>query len=156
MAAPTITHIICTSALITLIIAMPVFYFYVVDNITVEMIERELKEVTDYVSGSLGNLFLLANSTKSDVVLTKKLNLPSSIRESTYYLEIVYDLEDGIAQYVEAILQDSSGVRAESLILPGPKVDPGNSTVIEVGEKPVVASCVRENSGIYVWLEAGE
>ncbi|MBE0512904.1 hypothetical protein IBX38_07630, partial [Candidatus Bathyarchaeota archaeon] len=90
MPAPTMSHVICISALITLIFVMPLFYFNVVDNINVEMMERELKEVADYVSNSLGNLYILANSTNCDVLLKKKLDLPSSIRDSTYYVEIVY------------------------------------------------------------------
>jgi len=151
--APTMTHIICTSALITLILVMPLFYSHVIDNINVEMKERELKEVADYVSNSLGNLYLLANSTNRDVLLKKKLDLPSSIRDSTYYVEIVYDPEDRSAQYVKAYLKDSSGISADSLILPGPKADNETGCVIESGEKTVVAGCVRNGTGTYVWIE---
>ena len=152
MAAPTMTHIICTGALITLILVMPLFFFYVIDNINVEMMERELKEVADYVSNSLGNLYLLANSTNCDVLLKKKLDLPSSIRDSTYYVEIVYD-QNGSAQYVKAYSKDSSGIYADSWILPGPKADNGTGYLIERGEKTVVAGCGRNGTGIYVWIK---
>ena len=153
MPAPTMSHIICISALVTLIFVMPLFYFYVVDNVNVEMMERELKEVADYVSNSLGNLYLLANSTNCDVLLEKKLDLPSSIRDSTYYVEIVYNQTDGSAQYVNAYSKDSSGIHADSLILPGPKVDSEKGYVIESGEKVVVAGCGRNSTGTYVWIE---
>jgi len=150
--APTMSHVICISALITLIFVIPLFYFYVVDNINVEMMERELKEVADYVSNSLGNLYLLANSTNRDVLLKKKLDLPSSIRDSTYCVEIVYD-QNGYAQYVNAYSKDSSGIHADSWILPGPKVDSEKGYVIESGEKVVVAGCGRNSTGTYVWIE---
>jgi len=150
--SPTMSHIICTGALIMLIFLMPLFYFYVIDNINVEMMERELKEVADYVSHSLGNLYLLANSTNCDVLLEKKLDLPSSIRDSTYYVEIVYD-QNGSAQYVKAYSKDSSGIYADSWILPGPKADNETGSVIESGEKTVVAGCGRNGTGVYVWIK---
>jgi len=130
---------------------MPLYYSYVIDNINVEMIERELKEVADYVSNSFGNLYLLASSTNCDVLLKKKLDLPSSIRDSTYYVEIVYD-QNGSAQYVKASLKDSSGISADSLILPGPKADNKTGCVIERGEKTVIAGCFRNGTGTYVWI----
>ena len=151
MPAPTMSHIICISALITLIFVMPLFYFSVVDNVNVEMMERELKEVADYVSNSLGNLYLLANSTNCEVLLEKKLDLPSSIRDSTYYVEIVYNHSDGSAQYVKAYSKDSSWIHADSLILPGPKADNVRAR-IESGEKTVVAGCSRNSTNTYVWI----
>jgi len=66
-------------------------------------------------------------------LLKKKLDLPSSIRDSTYYVEIVYD-QNGSAQYVKASLKDSSGISADSLILPGPKADNKTGCVIERGD----------------------
>ena len=153
MPAPTMSHIICTGALIMLIFVMPLFYFPVIDNISVEMMERELKEVADYVSNSLGNLFLLVNSTNCEVLLEKKLDLPSSVRDSTYYVEIVYNQSDGSAQYVKAYSKDSPGIYADSLILPGPKADNETGSVIESGEKTVVAGCSRNGTGTYVWIK---
>jgi len=134
---------------------MPFFYFSVVDNINVEMMERELKEVADYVSNSLGNLYLLANSTDCDILLKKRLDLPSNIRDSTYYVEIVYNQTDGSAQYVNAYSKDSSGIHADSLILPGPKADNETGCIIESGEKTVIAGCTRNSTGTYVWITKG-
>ncbi len=150
------SHLICTSALIILILVMPLFYFYTIDNINVEMMERELKEVADYVSNSLGNLYVLANSTNCDVQLNKTLDLPSSIRDSTYYVEIMYNQTDGSAKYVQARSKDSSGIWADSWILPGPKADKEKGYVIESGEKTVVAGCSRNSTGIYVWIGRGQ
>ena len=149
------SHIICISALLILIFVMPFFYFSVVDNINVEMMERELKEVADYVSNSLGNLYLLANSTDRDILLKKRLDLPSNIRDSTYYVEIVYNQTDGSAQYVNAYSKDSSGIHADSLILPGPKADNETGCIIESGEKTVIAGCTRNSTGTYVWITKG-
>jgi hypothetical protein len=144
------SHIICIGALVSLIFVMPLFYFSVVDNVTVEMMERELKEVADYVSNSLGNLYLLANSTNCEVLLEKRLDLPSSIRDSTYCVEIVYN-NDSSAQYVKAYSKDSSGIHADSLILPGPKADIARAR-IESGGDVVVAGCSRNSTGAYVWI----
>lgn len=152
MPAPTMSHVICIGALVTLIFVMPLFYFQVVDNVRVEVMERELREVADYVSNSLGNLYLLANSTNCDTLLTKKLDLPSSIRDSTYCVEIIYD-NNGSAQYVMAYSKYSSEIHADSLILPGPKADNETGCVIESSERIVVAGCTRNSTGTYVWLK---
>jgi len=132
---------------------MPLFYFSVVDNVTVEMMERELKEVADYVSNSLGNLYLLAKSTNRDVLLKKRLDLPSSIRDSTYCVKIVHNQSDGSAQYVKAYSKDSLGISADSWILPGPKADINSGYEIESGEKTVVAGCSRNSTNTYVWIK---
>ncbi len=80
MPSPTMSHLIATSALILLIFTMQVFYFYVVDNIWVEMTQREMKEITDYVSDTIANLYFLVNSTNyPNVTLQKALNLPTEI-----------------------------------------------------------------------------
>jgi len=131
---------------------MPLFYFSVVDNVNVEMMERELKEVADYVSNSLGNLYLLANSTNCEVLLEKRLDLPSSIRDSTYFVEIVRNQSDRSAQYVKAYSKDRSGISADSWILPGPKAD-NEKRVIESGEKIVIAGCSSNSTGTYVWIK---
>lgn len=151
MVAPTMSHIIGMVALISLIFILPLFYFHIVDNVTIEMKERELKEVADYVSNSLWNLHILANSADSNILLTKKLELPSSIRGSTYCVEIIYDLE-GSAQYVTAYMRDSSEVSADSLVFPGLTVDSQTGYLIESGEKLVVVGCNLNSTGSYVWL----
>ena len=89
MPAPTISHVILTGALIVLVFTVQLFFFYVVDNIWAEMARRELKELTDYVSDSLANLYFLMNSTSVDTTLKKTLKLPSRVSGSAYRLEIV-------------------------------------------------------------------
>lgn len=152
MVAPTMSHIIGMIALISLIFILPLFYFHIVDNVTIEMKERELKEVADYVSNSLWNLHILADSAGSNILLTKKLELPSSIRGSTYCVEIIYD-QGGSAQYVTAYTKDRSGVSADSLVFPGLTVDSQTGYLIESGEKLVVAGCNLNSTGSYVWLK---
>ncbi|MCK4477026.1 hypothetical protein KAU88_00655 [Candidatus Bathyarchaeota archaeon] len=149
MVAPLMSHVICTSALIVLIFVMPFYYFYIIDNVNVEMMKRELKEVADYVSNSLGNLYFLANSTNCDVVLQKDLDLPSSIRDSTYFVEIVY--QNGSAQFVRARLKDNSWNYADSWLLPGLKAYQ-EDCLVESSERLVVAGCVSNSTGVWVWL----
>lgn len=154
MPGPTISHLLGTSALLILVLVMPLFYFYVVDNIDAEMANRELKEVADYVSNSLENLSLLANSTNTEVLLEKELNLPSSIRESAYYVEIVYGL-DSSAQRVKTSLKGDLGISVDSLIIPGLKADNNKGCVIESGDKTAVAGCSHDRTGTYVWIREG-
>jgi hypothetical protein len=150
--APTMSHLIGMIALVSLIFILPLFYFSIVDNVTIEMKERELKEVADYVSNSLWNLHILANSTNSDVLVTKKLDLPSSIQESRYFVEIVPD-QEGCVQYVTAYMNISSVVTASSLVFPGLKADKITGCLIESGGDFVVAGCNFNSTGSYVWIK---
>jgi hypothetical protein len=147
LVAPLMSHLICTSALIMLIFVMPFYYFYIVDNVNAEMMTRELKEVADYISNSVGNLYFLANSTDSETVLQKNLALPSSIRDATYYVELVSS--DGLAQSIRARLKDDSGIYVDSWLLPGLKAYPGNYS-IESSEREVVAECLSNSTGVWV------
>ena len=58
MPAPTINHLICTAALIVLIIVMQFFYMQIVSNVRAEVIRRELKDIADHVSNTFSNLYL--------------------------------------------------------------------------------------------------
>jgi hypothetical protein len=149
LVAPLMSHLICTSALIMLIFVMPFYYFYIIDNVNVEMMKRELKEVADYISNSVGNLYFLANSTDSATMLQKSLALPSSIRDETYFVEMVSSA--GSAQSIRARLKGESGVYADSWLLPGLKAYHSNCS-IESSERAVVAECISNSTGVWVWL----
>lgn len=153
MPAPTMSYLICSMALVALIFAMPFFYFYAVDNIQVEMTRRELKEISDYVSDTLENLYFLANSTNYDVSLEKALSLPSVIMDSTYIVNIVNG-SGGLAQKIRTYLKDKSSIYADSWLLPGLKVNETN--YIESGEKTIVAGCSRVGTDIYVWIKQAQ
>lgn len=144
------SHVICTTALITLIFLMQFSYFYVVDNISAEMARRELKEIADYVSDTLANLYFLANSTNRDVELQKTLSLPSAVRGSTYLMEIVFN-ETLLAQRVHAYIKGKSWIDATSWLLPGLRVD-GQYETVESGGKTVIAGCRRDSASVYVWI----
>lgn len=146
-----ISHVICSSALIILIFTVQVYYSYVVDNIWAEMARRELKEITDYVSDTLANLYFLANSTNCDVTIEKNLNLPSDIRDSTYIVQIVFN-ETRSAQNIDAYLEGKSWISSNSWLLPGLRVDNQNQ-VIKSGDKAVVAGCIRNGTGVHVWIK---
>ena len=154
MPAPTMSHVICTTALIALIFLMQFSYFYVVDNISAEMARRELKELADYVSDTLANLYFLANSTNRDVVLHKTLSLPSVVRGSTYLMEIVFN-ETRLAQHVHAYIKGKSWIDATSWLLPGLSVDDDQYEPVESGEKTVIAGCTRDSMSVYVWIAYG-
>jgi hypothetical protein len=144
------SHIIFTSALIALIFLMQFSFTFVVDNMKTEMIKRELKEITDYVSDTLANLYFLVNSTNySNVTLEKTLNLPSHVEDSIFVINIT--LNEGSAQSIYAYLKDNIQIDVSSWILPGLKVE--NPTLIESGRGTVVAGCRRGvDLNVYAWL----
>lgn len=151
--APTIGHVICTTGLVILIFVMPFFYGLVVDNIEVEMMTRELKEIADYVSNAVANLYFLVNSTNyGNVSLEKELvYLPSAVENSVYIVEIVES--GGNASKITAYLKNKSSIAADSWLVPGLKVDAEN--YIESGGRTVVAGCSRNGTSVYAWIRYG-
>lgn len=148
------SHLICTSALIALIVLMPFYYFYIVDNMNTEMATRELKEIADYVSNSFGNLHFLANSTFSDVELHKDLSLPSNVQGVAFIVELVYDNLNYSGQSVKAHLRDKTAIYAVSWLPPGLNVDVAMSFV-HSDRGAVAALCVSNATGTWVGLEGG-
>lgn len=151
MAAPTLSHIILTGALIAVIFTVQVFYFYVVDNISDEMLERELRELTDYVADTIGNLYLLLNATNTNPPLEKSLKLPMDISGSFYSLEILHDAGNN-ALTVKGAIQGKSWLNVTSWLPRGLKVDTSKTQIIGYSGTTAVAGCRREASIIYVWI----
>ncbi len=156
MPSPTMSHLIATSALILLIFTMQVFYFYVVDNIWVEMTQREMKEITDYVSDTIANLYFLVNSTNyPNVTLQKTLSLPTEIADYSYRIQILNDTS-GSAQSVLIFLEGKSWLNITSWLPPGLTVKPEFvGQQILINENTVLASCWRDSGNTYVWLAEG-
>jgi hypothetical protein len=151
MAAPTLSHIILTGALIAVIFAVQVFYFNVVDNISSEMLKRELKELTDYVADTITNLYLLLNSTNTNPPLEKSLKLPMDIGGAFYTLEITSGA-NGSAENVKGAIQGKSGLNVTSWLPRGLKVDVLKTQIIGYSVKTAVAGCLRVASNVYVWI----
>jgi len=147
--APTISHVILTGALIILVFTVQLFYFYVVDNIWAEMVRRELKELTDYVSDTLANLYFLVNSTSLDATMEKTLSLPSRVSGSSYKVEIVSS--SGSAQSVTGYVETKTWINSTSWLPPGLKVDAQNQVINSVGAT-ALAGCTRVSNNVYVWL----
>ena len=153
MPAYTISHVIFTSALIALIFLMQFSFIYVVDNMKTEMIKRELKEITDYVSDTLANLYFLVNSTNySNVTLEKTLTLPSDVQGATYNLSIHFNATTFEALSVNASITGSLWAEATSWLLPSLKVDSNATKSIVSGGKTVVAGCSRVSTSVLVWI----
>ncbi len=150
MAAITVGHLICTSALVTLTFVMPFFYGYVVDDIRANMIERELKEIADYVSNTFASLFFLVNSTSFSSVSAQKemMHIPSSVENSIYVVEI--QGVSGNASEIVAYLRDQPSILAESWLVPGLKVGDDNS--VEGGGRMIVG-CSRVGQDIFAWIQ---
>jgi len=150
--APTISHVILTGALIILVFTVQLFYVYVVDNIWADMVRRELKELTDYVSDTLANLYFLINSTSLDTTLKKTINLPSRVSGSSYRVEIASS--GGAAQSVKAYLEVKTWINATSWLLPGLKVNSqfqANQVIQSLGIT-ALAGCTRVSKNVYVGL----
>ena len=146
------SHVICSVALVTLIFVAQFFYVQVVNNLQAEMTKRELKEIADYVSDTLANLYFLANSTRSDSELEKRLSLPSEIRALSYIVEIVSNA-GGAAQNVHTYLRDEPSTDATSWLLSGLTVHPNKTCQIESGATNALAGCRRATPDVYVWIE---
>jgi len=156
MPAPTVSHVILTGALILVIFAVQVFYFYVVDNVWAEMVRRELKEITDYVADTVANLYFLANATNTNPTLEKTLKLPLEVGGSSYSLQIITD-QNNFAQTVKATLVGKSWLNVNSWLPRGLKVNAGNpppprTETIQSSGRTVVAGCQRISSTVYVWI----
>lgn len=153
MPAPALSHLIATSALIVLIFTVQVFYVYVVDNIWEEMSKRELKEITDHIADTLASLYFLVNSTNTDAVIEKTLNLPLEVGDQSYVVEILQNQSDTTATGIGAYFQGKSWLNVDSWLPPGLKVDTNQTQVIQSSGKTVVAGCSRGlYSNVYVWL----
>jgi hypothetical protein len=130
---------------------MPFFYAIVVDNIRMDMVRRELKEVADYISNTFSNLYFLVNSTNCLNVSLKKelIYLPSAVENSVFTVNLI-DGGGGYASKITAYLKDKPAIAAEAWISPGLKVSAKNS--IESGRGTAVAGCNRTSTGIYIWI----
>ncbi len=149
------SYLICSMALVVLIIVMPFFFAMERNSFAEEMAKRELTEISDYTSNTLANLYFLANSTNSvELDITKKLlYIPLTVEGSFYMLKITS--MDGVnASKVTAFFRDRSWVAGDSWLVPGLKVM--NQSVLEVGGKSVTAGCHRNATGFYVWLGEGD
>lgn len=151
MPAPTLSHLIATTALILLIFTVQVFYVYVIDNIWEEMSTRELKEITDYVADTLANLYFLVNSTNIDVAMQKTLNLPLEVGDQSYVIEIQQGQND-TATGLGAYFLGKSWLNVSSWLPPGLEVDTSKTQEIQSSNKAVVAGCSRVSSDVYVWI----
>jgi hypothetical protein len=155
MAAPAMSHVICSMALIVLILVLPAFFTMQRDRFAEEMAIRELTEISDYTSNTLENLFILANSTNAQgITITKELiYLPMKVEGSPYVLSIASDDGENVSQVV-ASLTDKPWIIGSSWIIPGLKITSNNS--LTIGETTVQAGCRRTGTGFYVWLEEDE
>ena len=146
------SYLICSIALVVLIIAMPYFYSLEVSEITVKATRAELLEIADYTSNTLANLYYLANSTNAiDMNLTKELiYLPLTVQDSFYNLAISSTGDN--ASKITATLRDNPNIASESWLVPGLKIE--RDTSVEVSGKLVVAGCYWNGTSYCVWLGA--
>ena len=153
MAAPALSYLICTVALVSLIFMMPFFYSYVTNNIQKDVAQRELKEIADYVSNTFANSYFLVNSKDYlNVSLTKELKyLPSTVEDSFYIVKIEGNGSD--ASKITTYLKDTPSISAEAWLSAGLKK--GSQNFVESGLRKVVAGCSRDITGIYVWIDYG-
>jgi hypothetical protein len=132
-----------------LIFTMPFIYAFVVDNIEVEMMKIELKEIADYVSNTIENLYFLVNTTNVDEVALEKelMSLPSAIEAASFVVTIAD--EGGNATQITAYSTEKPLITVDSWLVPGLKVGAWKS--VESG-RPVVAGCSRNDTGVYAWI----
>lgn len=153
MTAPAISHLLGTIGFIVLIFFLPLFYFNIVENIQTDVALRELKEVADYTSNTIGNIYFLVNSTNSDYISIEKelIYFPTEVENSIYVLEIKSNITTGEAEYVTAKLKNDNSVEAISWLLPGLKII-GNPILVESTQETIFIGCNRNATGVYLWL----
>ena len=154
MAAPAISHLIGTIGFIVLIFVLPLFYTNIVENVEADVISRELKEIADYTSNTIENLFFLVNSTNSQNLTMEKqlVQLPTYVEDSVYMLELVRNETTEKGLYVRAILKNNNSVEATSWLIPGLIVFP-DMTVVESTAQNVFVCCSKNETGVYVWIK---
>ena len=153
MPAPTITHLICTAALIVLIIVMQFFYMQIVSNVRAEVIRRELKDIADHVSNTFSNLYYLLNSSSSTGILRKTLEVPEKVEEILYYIQINYDTSSNEAESIKVCLVSDNSIYAVSWLTPGLKVDASMSLIVLSSENDIFACCGRFEGEFLIWFE---
>jgi hypothetical protein len=141
-------------ALVVLIIIMPVFYSNIQDNITVDVIEMELKEIADYVSNTYENAYFIVNSTNvQEINVTKRLvYLPSYVEDHVF--EIRIENENSTAAGITTYLKDRPGIQATAWLSPGMKIN--NIEPIESGKGIIVVGCYKSGYDILMLLEYEE
>jgi hypothetical protein len=158
MASPTMSYLICSVALIVLVLVMPSFFEIQRNGIADDMTRRELTEIADYTSNTLENLFFLAESAhSSDIYLNKSLlSLPLTVGDSFYVLSVA---EEDSSLKVVAYIKDQQWISGQSWIAPGLNVDPEIPSEInsnELASKIAVASCYGGSGNFYISLGYGE
>ena len=149
MASPTMSYVICSMALIALILVMPSFFEIQRDGIADQMTRRELTEIADYTSNTLSNLFFIAKSAHSSAIsLTKELlYLPLTVGGSFYVLNID---NGGDSPKVTAYIKEQPSISGQSWVAPGLNVQEFSQEInsYELNNKTAVAGC-NEDLGIY-------
>ena len=153
MPAPTITHLICTTALIVLIIVMQFFYMQIVSNVQAEVIRRELKDIADHVSNTFSNLYYLLNSSSSTGILRKALEVPEKVEEILYYIQINYNASSNEADSIRVYLVSDNSIYAVSWLVPGLKVNTSMDLVVLSSQNDVFACCGCFEGEFLIWFE---
>ena len=138
-------------ALVVLIIIMPVFYSNIQDNIKVDVVQMELKEIADYVSNTFSNTYFLINSSDiSNTNITKRLvYLPSEVESYTFGIKL--EENESNVFCVTTYLKDRPNVNSSAWISPGLKI--GDVEAIESGKGIVVAGCYKNGDDAFLLLK---
>lgn len=144
MPSPTISHLICTVALLLLIFVLPIAYFPVVDKVQAAMMAKELKEVADYVANTFENLYVLSRNS-SNAFLKKELRIPRTIKDSFYVIEIVVNSTDSSALGVRAYLVDKSYIYGDAWLIGGLKV--GGLRAVSSSYSGIIFACCKRLGG---------
>jgi hypothetical protein len=161
VASPTMSYLICSMALIVLILVIPSYFEIQRNSIADEMTRRELTEIADYTSNTLANLFFLAESAQSsDISLTKELlYLPLKVGDSFYVLNITRVDDDGDSLKVLAYITDQEWISGQSWIAPDLDVESESPLEIksyELNSKIAVARCYGDPGNFYISLGYSE
>ena len=151
MPAPTLSHLICTTALILLIFVMQFFYMQIINNVQAEVMRREFKDIANHVSNTFSNLYYLLNSSRSSTILRKTLEVPERVEGMLYYIQI--NCTGGNADSIKVYLSSDNSVYAVAWLVPGLKANLSRDLVVLSSEGSIIACCGLFGGDFLIWFE---
>ncbi|MCK4953332.1 hypothetical protein KAS14_06070 [Candidatus Bathyarchaeota archaeon] len=94
MVSVTLSHVIGTTALISLFVVAGIYYSISYSSFKNRIIATQLEEVADYVSSNVIDLVSLCSLSNLDQLIIKELDIPEFVSETYYYNVTLVQIKD--------------------------------------------------------------
>jgi hypothetical protein len=98
MVSVTRSHVIGTTALISLFVVAGIYYSISYSSFKNRIIATQLEEVADYVSSNVIDLVSLCSLSNLDQLIIKELDIPEVVSETYYYNITLVQIKDSNTQ----------------------------------------------------------